>query len=61
MLIKKSERHRNRVRSAGAQIDQPGDELDRRAFLRQSGLAAGALAGMTPSDPPSAGAQVSGR
>ena len=43
MLIKKSERRRNRERPVGAQT---GGELDRRTFLRRSGVAAGALAAL---------------
>ena len=46
MLIKRSERHRSRVRRFGAQIGEPRNEPDRRAFLRRSGLAAGALAAL---------------
>ena len=46
MLIKRSERHRSRVRRLGAQTGEPRNEPDRRAFLRQSGLAAGALAAL---------------
>ncbi len=46
MLIKTSERCRNRVRPVGAQTDEPSGDPDRRTFLRQSGLAARALAAL---------------
>ena len=44
MLIKKSERQARRGRLAAALAEQSGNGLDRRAFLRRSGLAAGGLA-----------------
>jgi formate dehydrogenase major subunit len=46
VLIKKSERHRNPVVRARLQTDQPSGELDRRSFIRGSGVAAGALAAL---------------
>ena len=44
MLIKRSERQVRRSSLSGALADQNGGGLDRRAFLRRSGLAAGSLA-----------------
>ena len=44
MLIKKSERQARRGRLAAALADQSGNGLDRRTFLRRSGLAVGGLA-----------------
>ena len=44
MLIKKSERQARRGRLAAALADQSGNGLDRRTFLRRSGLAVGELA-----------------
>jgi len=44
VLIKKTERQARRGRLATAFADQSGVGLDRRAFLRRSGLAAGGLA-----------------
>ncbi len=44
MLIKKTERQARRGRLATALADQSGAGLDRRTFLRRSGLAAGGLA-----------------
>ena len=44
MLIKTSERHRGRGRPAGSQANESSTGLDRRSFLKRSGLAAGALA-----------------
>src|SRR6201987_4567431 len=46
MLIKKSERRRSRVAPALPQTGQPSNDLDRRSFLRRSGIAAGALAAL---------------
>ncbi|MDP2410688.1 MAG: formate dehydrogenase subunit alpha [Pseudolabrys sp.] len=44
MLIKRTERQARRATLAGALASQSGGALDRRTFLRRSGLAAGALA-----------------
>jgi len=44
VLIKTSERHRGRGRPAGSQPNPSSGGLDRRSFLKRSGLAAGALA-----------------
>ncbi|MGZ3294125.1 MAG: twin-arginine translocation signal domain-containing protein [Xanthobacteraceae bacterium] len=46
MLIKKSERHRDRGRVASAQANKANDRPDRRTFLKRSGLAAGTLAAL---------------
>ena len=46
MLIKTSDRHRGRGRLAGSQANQSSGGLDRRTFLKRSGLAAGALAAL---------------
>ena len=46
MLIKKSERHRGRGKAAGTPVSSAGNDLDRRTFLKRSGLAAGALAAL---------------
>ena len=46
MLIKKSERHRNRASVAGVRSSESSGDLDRRAFLTRSGVAAGALAAL---------------
>ena len=43
MLIKKSERHRGRGNFAGMPASGAPNDLDRRTFLKRSGLAAGAL------------------
>ena len=69
MLIKRTERQARRGTLAGALQSQSDGGLDRRAFLRRSGLAAGGLAtlGALPlasvrkaeaGPPPPAGAQV---
>ncbi|HJZ42226.1 MAG TPA: formate dehydrogenase subunit alpha [Hyphomicrobiaceae bacterium] len=69
MLIKKSERHARRGALAAALAMQSSGRIDRRSFLRQSGLAAGGLAalGALPlgavrkaeaGPPPAAGAAV---
>ena len=46
MLIKKSERQARRGNLVAALASQAGGELDRRTFLRRSGLAAGGLAAL---------------
>lgn len=47
MLIKKLERRRGRGKIAGAEtIESSGDGWDRRAFLKRSGVTAGALAAL---------------
>ena len=46
MLIKKSKLNRKRQRAAGPFLDSSYIELDRRAFLRRSGMGAGALAAL---------------
>jgi formate dehydrogenase major subunit len=46
VLIKKSERHRDRGRVASAQPNKASDRPDRRTFLKRSGLAAGTLAAL---------------
>src|ERR1700687_36588 len=46
VLLKKSERHRNRASVAGARSSESSGDLDRRAFLQRSGVAAGALAAL---------------
>ena len=46
MLIKKTERQARRGRLAEAFADQSGSGVDRRSFLRRSGLAAGSLAAL---------------
>ena len=46
MLIKRSERQARRSSLSAALADQNGGGLDRRAFLRRSGLAAGSLAAL---------------
>ena len=72
MLIKKSERHRDRGRFAGVQASESDGNLDRRTFLKRSGVTAGALAalGSLPlgsvrkaeaGPPPPAGATVTTR
>jgi len=72
MLIKKSERQARRGRLAAALADQSGNGLDRRGFLRRSGLAAGGLATLgalqlvsvqkaKAGPPPAAGAAVTVR
>ncbi|MEA2957508.1 MAG: formate dehydrogenase major subunit, partial [Alphaproteobacteria bacterium] len=72
MLIKKSERHRNRGSVAGPLSNGSNGDVDRRAFLKRSGVAAGALAalgslplgGIRKADagpPPPAGATVTKR
>ncbi len=69
MLIKRTERQARRGTLAGALQNRSEGRLDRRAFLRRSGLAAGGLAaiGALPlgsvrkaeaGPPPAAGAQV---
>ena len=69
MLIKRTERQARRTALAGVLADRNGGGLDRRAFLRRSGLAAGSLAalGALPlgsvrkaeaGPPPAAGAAV---
>ena len=69
MLIKRTERQARRGTLAGALASQSGGTLDRRSFLRRSGLAVGALAvvGALPlgsvrkaqaGPPPAAGAAV---
>ncbi|HEY7237817.1 MAG TPA: molybdopterin-dependent oxidoreductase, partial [Burkholderiales bacterium] len=70
MLIRKGERQTRRGTLAAALASQSGGGLDRRTFLRRSGLAAGALAGLgtlplgsvrraQAGPPPPAGATVS--
>ena len=44
MLIKRTERQARRATLAGALAGQSAGGLDRRTFLRRSGLAAGGLA-----------------
>src|SRR4030081_3497960 len=44
MLIKRSERQARRGKIASELSKQSGDNLNRRSFLRRSGLAAGSLA-----------------
>ena len=44
MLIKRTERQARRGTLAAALASQSGGALDRRSFLRRSGLAAGGLA-----------------
>jgi formate dehydrogenase major subunit len=72
VLIKKSERHRNRGSVAGPLSNGSNGDVDRRAFLKRSGVAAGALAalgslplgGIRKADagpPPPAGATVTTR
>jgi formate dehydrogenase major subunit len=46
MLIKRSERHRNRGSLAGGRSTESSGDLDRRGFLKRSGVAAGALAAL---------------
>ena len=46
MLIKKTERQARRSRLAAAFADQSGAGVDRRTFLRRSGIAAGSLAAL---------------
>ena len=46
MLIKRAEREKNRRGLAIAFADQPNKPLDRRSFLRRSGLAAGSVAAL---------------
>ncbi|HEX3439321.1 MAG TPA: molybdopterin-dependent oxidoreductase, partial [Pseudolabrys sp.] len=69
MLIRKAERQARRGTLAAALADQPSGGLDRRSFLRRSGLAAGALAAVgslqlssvrkaEAGPPPAPGAQV---
>ena len=69
MLIKRTERQARRGTLAGALASQSGGTIDRRSFLRRSGLAVGALAvvGALPlgsvrkaqaGPPPTAGAAV---
>jgi formate dehydrogenase major subunit len=72
VLIKKSERHRNRGSIAVPLSNGSNGDVDRRAFLKRSGVAAGALAalgslplgGIRKADagpPPPAGATVTTR
>src|ERR1700738_3965627 len=72
VLIKKSERRRNRGNVAGARSSESSGGLDRRAFLKRSGVAAGALAALgnlplggvrqaEAGPPPPAGAKVTTR
>jgi formate dehydrogenase major subunit len=69
VLIRKAERQARRGTLAAALADQPSGGLDRRSFLRRSGLAAGALAAVgslqlttvrkaEAGPPPAPGAQV---
>ena len=46
MLIKRTERYRYRGRVAAAQAGETSNDLDRRTFLKRSGVAAGALAAL---------------
>ena len=46
MLIKKSERQARRGALAATLESQSGGTLDRRSFLRRSGLAAGSLSAL---------------
>ena len=46
MLIKRTERQARRGSLSAVLADQNGGGLDRRAFLRRSGIAAGSLAGL---------------
>src|ERR1700694_2595596 len=46
MLIKRSERHRNRGSLGGEPSTESSGDLDRRGFLKRSGVAAGALAAL---------------
>jgi formate dehydrogenase major subunit len=46
MLIKRTERYRYRGRVASAQAGETSNDLDRRTFLKRSGVAAGALAAL---------------
>ena len=46
MLIKRSERDRNRGSLAGGPSTELSGDLDRRCFLKRSGVAAGALAAL---------------
>ena len=46
MLIKKSERHRGRGSVAAAKASKASCDLDRRTFLRRSGVTAAALAAL---------------
>ena len=46
MLIKKADRQARRGRLAAAFADQSGSGVDRRSFLRRSGIAAGSLAAL---------------
>src|SRR5882757_5721221 len=46
MLIKRSERQVSRGEGTAAVVSQPAGGLDRRSFLRRSGLVAGGLAGL---------------
>jgi formate dehydrogenase major subunit len=72
VLIKRTERHDRRTALAAALRDQSDRGLDRRSFLRRSGLVAGGLAtlGALPltslrkaeaGPPPPAGAQLTSR
>src|ERR1019366_2605134 len=76
MLIKRTERHVRRGALAAALQDEPGQQdqsgLDRRGFLRRSGLVAGSLAALRAlplpnlrkseaGAPPPAGAQLTSR
>jgi formate dehydrogenase major subunit len=72
VLIKRSERHRVRGGAVAAQEANSGRGLDRRTFLKRSGLAAGALAALgnlqlgslrkaEAGPPPPAGATVTTR
>ena len=46
MLIRKSERPRNRGKTAGVAVNESSAGLDRRSFLKRSGVTAGALAAL---------------
>jgi len=72
MLIKRSERHRNRASLAGRPSTESSGDPDRRGFLKRSGVAAGALAALgnlplggirnaEAGPPPPAGATVTTR